>query len=82
MKINHSGFRELQDKLKKLPARNAKNVMRKSLRAGGREIVKEAKQNANLFLEMPKHGGQVGCHLYGKHYYNEKRALKFVLENR
>lgn len=43
--------------------------------------VKEAKQNPNLFLEMPKHGGHVGFHLYGKHYYNEKRALKFVLEN-
>lgn len=43
--------------------------------------VKEAKQNPALFLEMPKHGGHVGFHLYGKHYYNEKRALEFVLEN-
>ncbi|WP_191860852.1 YheT family hydrolase [Hanstruepera ponticola] len=43
--------------------------------------VKEAKQNAQLFLEMPKYGGHVGFHLYGKSYYNEKRALEFVLEN-
>ncbi|PNQ72757.1 alpha/beta hydrolase [Hanstruepera neustonica] len=42
--------------------------------------VKEAKQNPDLFLEMPKHGGHVGFHLYGKHYYNERRALEFVLE--
>ncbi|WP_223034202.1 YheT family hydrolase [Hanstruepera marina] len=39
--------------------------------------VKEAKSNDNLFLEMPKHGGHVGFHLFGKHYYNEKRALQF-----
>jgi len=40
--------------------------------------VKEAKENSNLFLEMPNHGGHVGFHLYAKYYFNEKRALDFV----
>jgi len=41
--------------------------------------VKEAKQNSNLFLEMPKHGGHVGFVDKKNIYYNEKRALDFVL---
>ncbi|GGG44932.1 YheT family hydrolase [Bizionia arctica] len=40
--------------------------------------VKEAKNNPNLFLEMPKHGGHVGFFQKGGFYYNEKRALEFV----
>ncbi|WP_418510064.1 YheT family hydrolase [Corallibacter sp.] len=40
--------------------------------------VKEAKNNANLHLEMPKHGGHVGFHLYKGVYYNESRALAFI----
>ena len=42
--------------------------------------VKEAKENKNLFLEMPNHGGHVGFHLPGGFYYNEKRALDFIRE--
>ncbi|APY07371.1 alpha/beta hydrolase [Winogradskyella sp. J14-2] len=40
--------------------------------------VKEAKQNPNLYLEMPKYGGHVGFINKGNVYYNEKRALDFV----
>ena len=40
--------------------------------------VKQAKQNANLHLEMPKYGGHVGFIQKGEFYYNEKRALEFV----
>lgn len=40
--------------------------------------VKEAKQNPNLFLEMPTHGGHVGFIDKKNIYYNEKRALEFV----
>jgi predicted alpha/beta-fold hydrolase len=40
--------------------------------------VKEAKQNANFFLEMPQYGGHVGFISKKKVYYNEKRALEFV----
>ena len=40
--------------------------------------VKEAKNNPNLFLEMPKHGGHAGFYLKGDFYYNEKRALEFI----
>ncbi|WP_299224132.1 alpha/beta fold hydrolase [uncultured Psychroserpens sp.] len=40
--------------------------------------VKEAKQNENLYLEMPKHGGHVGFIQKNNVYYNEKRALTFV----
>lgn len=40
--------------------------------------VKEAKENKELFLEMPNHGGHVGFHLPGGFYYNEKRALEFI----
>lgn len=42
--------------------------------------VKEAKNNSNLFLEMPKHGGHVGFFQKGGFYYNEKRALEFIKE--
>ncbi|MEO1011263.1 MAG: alpha/beta fold hydrolase [Bacteroidota bacterium] len=38
----------------------------------------EAKQNPILHLETPKYGGHVGYYTRGNHYYNEKRALKFV----
>ncbi|MCC1483663.1 YheT family hydrolase [Winogradskyella immobilis] len=40
--------------------------------------VKEAKENTNLYLEMPKHGGHVGFIAKGNVYYNEKRALDFI----
>ena len=40
--------------------------------------VKAAKNNPNLFLEMPMYGGHVGFVQKGKVYYNEKRALEFV----
>ena len=40
--------------------------------------VKEAKENANLFLEMPNHGGHVGFVQKGGVYYNEQRALEFI----
>ena len=42
--------------------------------------VKVAKNNPNLFLEMPKYGGHVGFIDSKNVYYNEKRALKFVNE--
>ncbi len=40
--------------------------------------VKEAKENSNLYLEMPSHGGHVGFIDKKNIYYNEKRALEFV----
>lgn len=40
--------------------------------------VKAAKNNPNLYLEMPKYGGHVGFIQSGGFYYNEKRALEFV----
>jgi len=40
--------------------------------------VKAAKNNPNLYLEMPKYGGHVGFIQRGNFYYNEKRALEFV----
>lgn len=40
--------------------------------------VKEAKENPNIFLEMPKHGGHVGFVSKKNVYYNEARALEFV----
>lgn len=40
--------------------------------------VKEAKQNPNLHLEMPKYGGHVGFIDKRNVYYNERRALEFV----
>ncbi|MEM9679191.1 MAG: alpha/beta fold hydrolase [Bacteroidota bacterium] len=40
--------------------------------------VKEAKENPQLFLEMPKHGGHVGFHDRRNLYYNEARSLEFL----
>jgi len=40
--------------------------------------VKEAKANANLYLEMPNHGGHVGFIDKKNVYYNEKRTLEFT----
>jgi len=40
--------------------------------------VKAAKQNSNLYLEMPRYGGHVGFIDKNNSYYNEKRALDFV----
>ncbi|WP_431157568.1 YheT family hydrolase [Winogradskyella poriferorum] len=40
--------------------------------------VKEAKNNSQLFLEMPKYGGHVGFIDKNNIYYNERRALAFV----
>ena len=42
--------------------------------------VKEAKQNPNLYLEMPQYGGHVGFIQKGDVYYNEQRALDFINE--
>ena len=42
--------------------------------------VKEAKNNPNLYLEMPKYGGHVGFIDKNNVYYNEKRALEFANE--
>ena len=42
--------------------------------------VKEAKQNPNLYLEMPQFGGHVGFIQKGDVYYNEQRALDFINE--
>ncbi|MEO6348220.1 MAG: alpha/beta fold hydrolase [Aquaticitalea sp.] len=44
--------------------------------------VKAAKENPNLYLEMPKYGGHVGFVDKKNVYYNEWRALEFVRENR
>ncbi|NJX14226.1 YheT family hydrolase [Tamlana crocina] len=40
--------------------------------------VKEAKNNANLYLEMPKFGGHAGFVGRKNVYYNEQRALEFI----
>ena len=42
--------------------------------------VREAKQNSNIYLEMPQHGGHVGFIDKGNVYYNEARALDFINE--
>jgi predicted alpha/beta-fold hydrolase len=42
--------------------------------------IKEAKNNPNLYLEMPSHGGHVGFVQRGNIYYNEKRAFEFISE--
>ncbi|NOY46900.1 MAG: alpha/beta fold hydrolase [Chlorobi bacterium] len=42
--------------------------------------IEEAKANPNLYLEMPKYGGHVGFVTRGNVYYNEKRALEFLIE--
>jgi hypothetical protein len=44
--------------------------------------VKEAKQNSNVFLEMPNYGGHAGFIDKNNVYYNEKRALEFIKNNR
>ena len=44
--------------------------------------VKEAKNNQNLYLEMPNHGGHVGFIDKKNIYYNEKGALEFVKNNK
>ncbi len=44
--------------------------------------VKEAKNNQNLYLEMPNHGGHVGFIDKKNIYYNENRALEFVKNNK
>lgn len=43
--------------------------------------VKEAKNNPYLFLEMPKNGGHAGFVDKGNVYYNERRALEFILKH-
>ncbi|WP_223552020.1 YheT family hydrolase [Aestuariivivens sp. NBU2969] len=40
--------------------------------------VREAKNNINLYLEMPKYGGHVGFIDKVNVYYNEKRTLDFI----
>ncbi|RLD28991.1 MAG: alpha/beta hydrolase [Bacteroidetes bacterium] len=42
--------------------------------------IDEAKNNSNLFLEMPKYGGHVGFVDKNNVYYNEPRALGFLVE--
>ena len=44
--------------------------------------VKEAKENPNLYLEIPKYGGHAGFVDKKNVYYNERRALEFVMEHR
>ncbi len=39
---------------------------------------KEAEENANLYLEVPKYGGHVGFYGSGNTYYTEKRAINFL----
>lgn len=41
---------------------------------------KEAENNGNLYLEMPKYGGHVGFYAPKNLTYTEKRALKFLQE--
>lgn len=41
--------------------------------------IKEANKNKYLFLEMPNYGGHVGFYDKNNIYYNEKRALNFIL---
>jgi predicted alpha/beta-fold hydrolase len=43
--------------------------------------VKEAKNNRNLHLEMPNHGGHSGFVGKKNVYYNERRALEFIKDN-
>ena len=42
--------------------------------------VRAAKDNPNLYLEMPKHGGHVGFVNSKNIYYNEQRTLAFCKE--
>ena len=41
---------------------------------------KEAKENANLYLEIPKYGGHVGFYGQNNITYTEKKAIKFLNE--
>ena len=41
--------------------------------------INEAKLNPNVYLETPKYGGHVGFVDRNNNYYNEKRALEFIL---
>ncbi|WP_298496316.1 alpha/beta fold hydrolase [uncultured Algibacter sp.] len=43
--------------------------------------INEAKNNSNLYLEMPNHGGHAGFVDKSNVYYNEKRALSFCLKH-
>jgi len=43
--------------------------------------IQEAKNNANLYLEMPKYGGHVGFYDKKNIYYNEQRALEFFTKH-
>ncbi|RED44928.1 YheT family hydrolase [Seonamhaeicola aphaedonensis] len=43
--------------------------------------VKEAKEQSNIFLEMPTHGGHVAFIDKKNIYYNERRALEFINSN-
>lgn len=40
--------------------------------------VKDAKNNSNVYLEMPNYGGHSGFIAKNNVYYNEKRALEFI----
>lgn len=40
--------------------------------------IKEAKENSNLFLEIPNFGGHVGFYLHGETYYNERKTIAFL----
>lgn len=40
--------------------------------------IEKAKQNSNLFLEMPDYGGHVGFYLTGDAYYSEYRTIDFL----
>ena len=44
--------------------------------------VKAAKNNPNLYLEMPNHGGHVGFVKLKGCYYNELRALEFAQDHK
>lgn len=43
--------------------------------------INEAEDNPYLFLEMPKYGGHVGFYESRNVYYNESRALDFVVDH-
>lgn len=43
--------------------------------------IKEAESNPNLHLEIPKYGGHVGFYSSDNIYYNEKRALEFIINS-
>ena len=40
--------------------------------------IKEAENNRNLYLEMPKYGGHVGFFGSKKSTYTEKKAILFI----